>query len=387
MPSFSRVPGNQVISNTTVVVNGTSLRVLLTGLKDSAGNDLVVTDDTEALSIFPEDGTAELQVYMIRVLQNVAATQSTVSATIMATGDLSKAPATSFKVEFRFKVEPAKELVVRDVTKQIFGVEQFNYITLAGPMVNMATFRHGDPNNAFGFIDTPGRLVHLRAFAAKFGDVERACWLMMPGNAKPASVMVVISHGFGQNHAYYSNLGYSNPLSKALLLDIRDRFILCRWGQQVMAARSNMALIMPVRARTGGSELGPFVTQQGIGGKIVADILVNADAAGALNDVNVVTFSSGIFDANAFIGIGGKGLKFGLTVNQDPALGAQILGSKRRQYLSGWTASGPRAGFEFLPKSRWQNDPKLAEMEKTLGREYLHTWALPNYTLAMALRS
>src|SRR5579862_394958 len=277
MPSFTRVPGNQVISNTTIVVNGTSVRVLLNGLKDSAGNDLVVTNDSNDLSIFPEDGSAEAKLYLISVRQNVAATQSVVSATIMATGDLSRPPAASFKVEFRFKVESARDLVVRDVTKQIFGVEQFNYITLAGPQVNIATFRHGDPNNVFDFVDTPGRLVHMRAFAAKFGDVERACWLMLPGNARATSVMVVISHGFGQNHAYYSNLGYSNPLSKALLEDVRNRFILCRWGQQVIAAKSNMALIMPVRARTGGGELGPFVTQHGIGAKIVAEILVNAD--------------------------------------------------------------------------------------------------------------
>jgi hypothetical protein len=35
---------------------------------------------------------------------------------------------------------------------------------------------------------------------------------------------------------------------------------------------------------------------------------------------------------------------------------------------------------------RWQNDPKLEEMKAKLGREYLHTWAIPTYTLGMALR-
>jgi hypothetical protein len=33
-----------------------------------------------------------------------------------------------------------------------------------------------------------------------------------------------------------------------------------------------------------------------------------------------------------------------------------------------------------------QNDPKLEEMKAKLGREYLHTWAIPTYTLGMALR-
>jgi len=45
----------------------------------------------------------------------------------------------------------------------------------------------------------------------------------------------------------------------------------------------------------------------------------------------------------------------------------------------------PRPGFEFLPMPRWRNDPKLEEMKAALGREYLHTWAIPTYTLGMAL--
>jgi hypothetical protein len=75
-----------------------------------------------------------------------------------------------------------------------------------------------------------------------------------------------------------------------------------------------------------------------------------------------------------------------LAVNQDPSNGTPIaLVGFRNQYLSGWTTGGPRAGFEFLPKPRWVNDPKFDEMNRSLGREYLHTWALPTYTLAMAL--
>lgn len=73
-------------------------------------------------------------------------------------------------------------------------------------------------------------------------------------------------------------------------------------------------------------------------------------------------------------------------VNQDPALGAHIGGSNRKEYLSGSTASGPRAGFESLPIARWPHDPKFAEMKAHLGREYLHTWALPTYVLVMAPR-
>ena len=147
-----------------------------------------------------------------------------------------------------------------------------------------------------------------------------------------------------------------------------------------------MALLMPVRSAAAGGELGPFISHPGLGAKIVTSILIQADAAAALREVNLVTFSNGIHDANTFIARGGRGLKFNLMVNQDPAGGANIGGPARKQYLSGWTASGPRPGFEFLPMPRWRNDPKLEEMKAQLGREYLHTWAVPTYTLGMALR-
>jgi hypothetical protein len=386
MAYFHRVPGGQPVSNTTVVVSGSSLVVGLNGSTDAAGNELAVTNSGNDLAIFPGDRSGGSQLYTIRVTERAQATQTTITDTVMATGDLGKPPADKFNVEFRFKTQPAHRLVVRDMTKAIFGVDHFAYTTPPGPVVVMASFRSGDPGNVFDFASATGRPVSLRVFAAKIGDVERACWLMLPLGGKATSLMVVISHGFGQNHSYYSNLGYSNPLSRALLEDVRDRFILFRWGQQVAVTRPNMGLIMPVRAHTGGGELGPFVSQAGMGSQIVTDILLQADALGALDEVDVVTFSSGIFDANTFINAGGKGLKFGLMVNQDPALGTDIAGRNRKQYLSGWTASGPRAGFEFVPMPRWQNDPKFEEMKRRLGREYLHTWAVPTYTLAMALR-
>ena len=384
---FYKVPGGQSISGTNVVVNGNSLTVGLNGSQDADGNDLVVTNGGDDLAIFPGNNSGSGKEYTIRVTQRALATQSAIKDTIYATGNLAKPPADSFNVEFRFKTQPAHELVVRDMTRTIFGVDQFAYNTPPGPMVNMATFRPGDQSNAFEFVNSLGKPVSLRVFAAKSGDVERACWLMLPLNGPASSLMVVITHGFGQNHAYYSNLGYSNPLSKALLDDVMRRFILFRWGQQVAFAKGDMGLIMPVRASAGGGELGPFISQTGVGNHIITTILAQAGATGALAKVNVVTFSSGIYDANTFINTGGKGLNFGLMVNQDPAQGAHMSGSARKQYLSGWTASGPRAGFEFLPMPRWQNDPKLEEMKRQLGREYLHTWALPTYTLAMALLS
>jgi len=385
MPHFQNVPGGQPISNTTVTVNGGTLSVGL-NLQDAPGRDFVVTNAGNDISIHPGDTSAGVRLYTLRVNSSVLATKTSLTGTIMATDDLSKPPADQFNIVFRFATQPAHDLVVRDVTNDIFGVDQFGFRTGAEPTVLMSTFKPGDQKNAFEFNSAaPGPVVSLRVFAAKIGSVERTHWLMLPFGTRVTSLMVVISHGFGQNWAYYSKLGFGNPMSKPLLLDVRDRFVLHRWGHQVATSRSSMALLMPVRSAGGGGELGPFISQAGMGAKIIASILAQADALAALNEVNVVTFSSGIYDANTFIASAGRGLKFNLMVNQDPAGGVNIGGPTRKQYLSGWTTGGPRPGFEFLPISRWQNDPKFEEMKAQLGDEYLHTWAIPTYTLVMAL--
>lgn len=386
MPNFQNVPGGQRISNTTVTVRGGTLIVGL-NLNDAAGRDLVVTNAGNDISIIPGETTGGVRLYTLRVNPTVLATKTSLTGTIMATDDLSKPPADQFNVEFRFATQPAHDLVVRDVTNEIFGVDNFGFRTGAEPTVLMSTFKPGDPNNAFEFdAAAPGPVVNLQVFAAKIGNIERTHWLMLPFNTTVTSLMIVISHGFGQNWAYYNKLGFGNPMSKALLLDVRDRFVLRRWGHQVATSRSSMALLMPVRSAAGGGELGPFISQAGLGAKIVASILAQADALAALREVNLVTFSSGIYEANTFIANGGRGLNFNLMVNQDPSGGVNIGGPARKQYLSGWTTGGPRPGFEFLPMPRWQNDPKFEEMNAALGREYLHTWALPTYTLGMALR-
>jgi hypothetical protein len=41
-------------------------------------------------------------------------------------------------------------------------------------------------------------------------------------------LLIVISHGFGQDDAFYSALNYSDPLSPALILDVMHRFVLGR---------------------------------------------------------------------------------------------------------------------------------------------------------------
>lgn len=126
----------------------------------------------------------------------------------------------------------------------------------------------------------------------------------------------------------------------------------------------------------------------GIGASVIRGIAALANADFLLNSAGAVTFSNGIHDANTFIRAGDKSLPFKLMVNQVPVGGTRTAaGGVRKQYLSGWTTGGPRTDFEFMPDPRWNDDPKYTEMHAKLGREYLHTWAVPTYTLGMALRS
>src|SRR5260221_1274560 len=81
-------------------------------------------------------------------------------------------------------------------------------------------------------------------------------------------------------------------MSKALLLDVRDRFVLHRWGHQVATSRSSMALLMPVRSAGGVGELAPFISQPGLGAKIVTSILIQADAAAGRSRANPVTLTT-----------------------------------------------------------------------------------------------
>ncbi len=384
MAYFYEMPSKRKISGATIVVNGGSYGF---GVGD-ADSQIVVTNSGDQLSIFPAGSSGDDSLYRVSVNHDALATRSSLADTIIATSDLARPPADQFSIEFRFAMREAATPIVRDVTKEIFGAEKLRFMTGSRPTVIMSTYRPHDANNVFDFRNVPGRVVNFRVFAAKYGSVERAFWLMLPEDQAIKSLMVVVSHGFGQNDAYYSKLGYSDPLSRQLLEDVRNRFVSWRWGRQVAAAKQDMGLLMPVRARAqGGTELGPFIHSHGVGARFISSILAKADAMGALSSINVVTYSSGIYDANAFVQIGGHGLKFDKLVNQDPARGTPFPGGNRRQYLSGWTTGGPRPGFDYLPKSRWANDPLREDAERREGKGYLHNWALPEYTLALALQS
>jgi len=254
--------------------------------------------------------------------------------------------------------------------------------------IDIARFRPlGGDDLYFLFRET--KAIKYAVFAAKLGNVERAYLLMIPATGIPSNLLIVITHGFAQNNAWYTSLGYSNPLSPQLIEFVRDEFLLARWGAQVMAASStDYAVLLPVRAQGGGQgELGPFITRPDIGSELVDNLIVLTNRAFAPKRVELVTFSSGIYDANVFIAAGGKSLKIQTAYNQDPAGGVSLssLVPERKQYLSGMTTRGSHFGFEYLPLPRWKNEPHRYEQFPNDAFNYLHTWCIPRYTLYLGI--
>lgn len=389
MANFQKHPSGESLSGANLVVDGDSITVALAGYKDFQGQDLFVTNQGSDLAIFPGDVVGNTKLYKISVSTQARATKTSISDRIFA-NTVNWQTWDKFDLTFRFHQGEAITLIVRPVTGQVLGGSDASWRLTEVPSIwtiDVATFRPGS-SGRLNFLFSRGQQVKVAVFAAKLGFVERAFLLMTPVSGKPSNLMIVITHGFGQNDAYYSGLGYSDPLSPALIQDVNSRFVLGRWGAQLMAASSDYALLLPVRAKGGGhGELGPFISQANIGTGIVTSIMGQTDAAFGINRVEVVTFSSGIYEADQFIAVGGKALNIQRACNQDPAGGAEISRSVpiRKQYLSGQTTGGPRPGFEYLPLSRWENEPNRKTMFPNDTFNYLHTWCIPMYTLHLAM--
>jgi hypothetical protein len=389
MANFQKYPSGEKLSGANLVVDGDSITIGLAGYKDFQGQDLFVTNEGKELSIFPGDVVGNVKLYKLVVNSEARATKTSISDRIYA-NTVNWQNWDKFDITFRFQRGEAVNLVVRPVTGQVYGGDNKLWRGTEVPSlwtVDVASFKPGT-TAPLNFLWTRGQQVKVAAFAAKLGFVERAFILMVPFSGKPSKLLIVITHGFGQQDAYYMSKGYTDPLSPDLIMDVTQRFVLERWGAQLMAASSDYALLLPVRAKAGGQgELGPFISQANVGTNIVGSIMAQSDGAFGVNSVELVTFSSGIYDADTFLAVGGKGLRIQRGCNQDPAGGAEMARSVpvRKQYLSGMTTRGPRPGFEYLPLDRWQNEPKRKNLAGMDTFNYLHTWCIPTYTLYMAM--
>jgi hypothetical protein len=389
MANFQKHPSGEKLSGTSLVVNGDTITIGLAGYLDFGGQPLAVTNQGSELAIIPGDVVNNVQLYTISVTREVRAVKDSVSDTIFAITQ-SFQTWDRFNITFNFKRGEAVTLIVRPVTAQTLGgAPESLWRSTTTPdtaVVDVSTFRMGG-SGPLNFLRVKGKSVKIAVFAAKLGFVERAFILLTPLSGKPSNLTIVITHGFGQNDKYYSGLGYSDPLSPDLIKDVNLRFVLGRWGAQLMAASNDYALLLPVRAKGGGQgELGPFISHANTGTGIVATIRAQTDNAFGIDRVEVVTFSSGIYEANQFVAVGGKALNIKRAINQDPAGGVPFTTAvpERKQYLSGQTTGGPRPGFEYLPLPRWDREPDGKKLYKDTFN-YLHTWCIPQYTLYLAM--
>lgn len=273
---------------------------------------------------------------------------------------------------------------------RIYGQDTANHlVNVAIPpkrLIDIASFRAGDARNSPRFTVAAQKTARIGIFAARKRDVERAFIVLLPATGTPNKVLVGISHGFGQNAAYYASKGWRNPLSPDLIADVRDRFVIERWGPQMLAGRKQMAMVVPVRAQ-GSSELGPFGSD-GAFARHVLQAIGSLTRAFTVAHVEAYTYSSGIHDLNRFLGAAGGHLSFTAVYNMDPAhvtTAARPRGAVVRQFASGQTGT-PGPLFEFLPYARWSNEPFHARSRNNQF-QYLHNFCLPNYTLHLGIET
>jgi hypothetical protein len=289
---------------------------------------------------------------------------------------------------------PASDVTVYSITQTILGMPPTNgliqQIFPAVQLIDVPTFQPGNASNAFLFTGVAMATARLGIFAAqKASSAQRAVILVLPGSGVPDRVVIGITHGFGQNADYYGQLGWEDPLSPLLIDDVLLRFVIKRWGPQVLAVSPPAAFVLIVRAvPSGGSELGPFAADGGFVREVLTQMSAITQGAFAVKHVEAFTYSSGIHDFNKFV----PSLIGHLTVeavhNIDPTHGIPTgppPGAKLRQFLSGHTTGGaPRPGFEFMRYQRWKNEPFFAIAPKN-DFAYMHNFVLPQYTLHLGM--
>ncbi|MBC8165147.1 MAG: hypothetical protein H7Y20_04640, partial [Bryobacteraceae bacterium] len=284
-------------------------------------------------------------------------------------------------------------VLVRSITAEVnSGIEDANHLALVNvPQINVVdvtSFRPGDAANKPTFTISPAKRCRMGVFAASKGNNKRAVIVMLPESGTPSRVIFGITHGFGQNAAYYGNLGWTDPLSVRLIQDVATRFVRDRWGAQVLASRKQMATVMIVRASTGGSELGPFANDGVFTHQVLESISAMTNRAFTFANVEAFTFSSGIHDLVTFVGSTQGQLNYSAIYNIDPARHAAAphpTGVTRKQFLSGQTG-GPASGFEFMPESRWQNEPFFTNRSGASLFDYLHNHCMPLYALHLGIQ-
>ena len=254
-------------------------------------------------------------------------------------------------------------------------------------VIDVATFRPGVQSNAPLFSFVPPAVARLGIFAAKKNGGERAVILLLPPSGVPDRVMIGISHGFGQNAAFYQKLGWEDPLSPDLIRFVLLQHVINRWGAQVLAGKKPMALVHIVRAA--GVELGPFANDGVFARDVLTQLRALTNNAFSIDAVEAFTYSSGISDFTPFVNSISSTLNVAAVYNIDPKSGLSApipAGGVRKQYLSGMTGVAAKAGFESMAMQRWTNELRYP-LEHKNAFKYLHNHCLPDYALFLGIQT
>src|ERR1051326_3382946 len=177
------------------------------------------------------------------------------------------------------------------ITEQVIGFDAMAshcmpVVLLPLHVIDEATFLPAS-SNAPSFLLQQPQHGRMGVFAVTAGSVTRAWILLLPQSGTPNRIMIGILPPIAQHgtEAYYQALGAANPLSLPLIRDavalitgmdpvtnaFRAGLVQACYGSQILGSRRPMALLVPVRALTGGGgedpQLGPFAS----GGQVLGD--------------------------------------------------------------------------------------------------------------------
>lgn len=389
MAFFQEVPANTKISGQARIVRGDSVTIGLAAPLTPNGVEFGVVSDTPAVTCTRLEMMGSSRGW--RLSSNGRPAAATISATSIAGGS-SDQIFLSFEGhgDGRFA-----DIAVRSETEVVFsGAGNRNHlapsITSAIQVIDVHSVHPPCPPAArcdpahqppLRFIPAGTRNCRIGIFSASNARGKRAVVLLLPDGQTADHVVIGITHGFFINQDFYRRLGWNDPVSPLLMEFAAQKFVLDRWGAQVLAA-GNGALLLIVRAApSGGGELGPF-TADGEFTRLAFELMsLITGRSFRLQRVSAFTYSSGIYDFGRFVNATAAGLGYRALYNIDPSehIAAPILnGVTRIQF----TTSGPLSGFEFIPLERWRLEPEYGHRSAS----YLHNKCMPNYALNLALQ-
>ena len=222
MANFQAVPSGEQLSGRAIIVDRATVAVGLWGPLDYGKNELDVKPDNPSVTATKGIMAANVRHWTIAGGDGASAQ---ISAVTLA-GDTWD----SFHITFQRAPGPASGTVsVWPVTQAIFGTDSASHLVGASvpaiDHIDVPTFRHGDTGNAPRFSAQPSVNARVGVFACSNGPLTRAVLVLVPGTGIPDAVLVGVTHGFGQNSAYYGRLGWSDPLSPPLILDHAKAFL------------------------------------------------------------------------------------------------------------------------------------------------------------------